>query len=302
MSAPVVWITGAGGFIGAHLAAHWRGRGATVVGFGRPGAGPGLTPLTAEGLAQAQAAHGAPVRVFHLAGGSTVGRSLADPLGDFHSNVTTTATLLDAVRRLAPEAPVTVASSAAVYGAADDRPLGVDRPLAPVSPYGHNKAMAERLCQSHAQCFALRVTVLRLFSIYGAGLRKQLVHDLCTRLAKGESPLVLGGTGRELRDWCHVDDAVAGIADAPAAEAGTVATYNLGTGQGTDVATVAGIIAAAWGEGRAPAFTGQTRPGDPFSLVAAPDSLPPGFAPRVPLAQGLAEAVHHFRAAPEARA
>lgn len=296
MSAPIVWITGAGGFIGAHLAAHWRARGATVVGFGRPGGGADLIPLTAEALAQARVDRGVPARVFHLAGGSTVGRSLADPLGDFHSNVTTTATLLDALRRLAPEVPVVVASSAAVYGAADHLPLAVDRALAPVSPYGHNKAIAERLCLSHAQCFGLRVTVLRLFSIYGAGLRKQLVHDLCTRLAQGESPLVLGGTGRELRDWCHVDDAVAGLSEVPAAEPGRVATYNLGTGQGTDVASVARIIAAAWGQTRAPVFTGQTRPGDPFSLVADPGSLPPGFAPHVPLARGLAEAVAHFRA------
>lgn len=297
MTQPLYWITGAGGFIGGRLAARLRGQGARVLGFGRPGGA--LPGLTGAELLAALRRDGVPARVYHLAGGSTVGQSILDPLGDFDSNVAATAVLLDVLRREGPQVPVVLTSSAAVYGAAlqgGRSGLSCAADVSPVSPYGHHKLMAEGLGRSHAACFGMRITALRLFSIYGAGLRKQLLFDLCGRLARDQGPLTLGGSGAELRDWCHVEDvteALAGVEDAPE---GAFRVYNLGTGQGTDVATVARTLVDAWGDGREVRFSGQSRAGDPFSLVADPASLPPGFAPRMTLEAGLAEYVAWFRA------
>jgi UDP-glucose 4-epimerase len=296
MTAPVVWITGAGGFIGSHLAASLRGQGVRVLGFGRSGGA--LPALTEAGLLAALDQSGAPSRVYHLAGGSTVGRSLADPLADFDSNVAATALVLDVVRREAPAVPIVLTSSAAVYGAALQGAAGglsCDQPLTPVSPYGHHKMMAEGLGRSFASAFGMRITALRLFSIYGSGLRKQLLFDLCGKLASGQTSLMLGGTGAELRDWCHVADVVRGLAGCEDAPEGAFHVYNLATGQGTSVAGMARRLIGLWGGGQDLAFSGQSRAGDPFSLVADPSSLPPGFAPRVTLDQGLAEYVAWFR-------
>lgn len=292
------WVTGAGGFIGTHLAALLTSQGIRVTGFGR--AGGKLPPLTADGLVAAFADGGPPDRVYHLAGGSTVGRSLADPLDDFDSNVATTALLLDFLRRHCPEVPVVLSSSAAVYGSGEAGPIVVDAALSPFSPYGHHKLMAEQLAQAYAESFGLRVTVLRLFSIYGPGICKQLVYDICVRLAADPARLTLGGTGAELRDWCHVTDAVACMALLADPDPGQVRRFNVAAGGAVSVSQIAQHLVDAWGQPCQIGFAGGSRPGDPFSLVADAASLPPGFVPRIRLADGLSDFVRWFQALPGA--
>jgi UDP-glucose 4-epimerase len=298
------WITGAGGFIGSNLASALVRSGERVVGFGRrtpPARAASLTAFVPGGLSrdsqeQAIARFGPPDRVFHFAGGATVGRSITDPLEDFESNVSSTARLLDVLRRGAPDASVVLASSAAVYGSGHADAIPIDAMPAPFSPYGHHKLMAELLGRAYAENYGMRVTALRLFSVYGAGIRKQLVHDVCCRLERGEDPVVLGGTGAERRDWCHVDDVVALCAMLEPAEPGRPALFNVGSGAAIDIATLARMLVAAWGNGRSIQFSGDNRRGDPFSLFAAPDSLPPGFAPVRDLKAGLEDYVAWFRA------
>lgn len=293
MTGKAAWVTGANGFVGRHLSSTLRQHGWTVVGFGRSVA-EGL-PLTVEGFEQAVALHGRPRRAFHLAGGATVGRSILDPLADFDSNVVTTARLLDAIRQLCPDCSVVVASSSAVYGARHSDPIPTHGALQPFSPYGQHKRMAELLAFSYAESFGLRGTVFRFFSIYGPGLRKQLLFDICAQLAASADPVRLGGSGKELRDWCHVDDAVRAMIDIDTPKAGAVETFNIGTGTGVSVHEVAAELVAQWGDSRQIEFSGQSRPGDPFSLIAAKESLPPGFRPRVTPNEGFAQFVDWFR-------
>ena len=53
--------------------------------------------------------------------------------------------------------------------------------------------------------FRLAAGLPRLFSVYGAELKKQLLWDLCGKFAAGGA-VELGGTGNELRDWTDVRD------------------------------------------------------------------------------------------------
>jgi UDP-glucose 4-epimerase len=116
----------------------------------------------------------------------------------------------------------------------------------------------------------LRCVSLRLFSVYGPGLRKQLVWELCTRLANGERELRLGGTGEETRDWLHIGDAAAMLSDAiPAAVAGGV-SLNGCTGAGVSVAETARAIMRGFGVDGQLCFSGETRKGDPAHLVGDP--------------------------------
>ena len=69
--------------------------------------------------------------------------------------------------------------------------------------------MMEALCRSYGENFGLRAAIVRLFSVYGEELHKQLLWDICCKLdARESAPLLLGGTGLEIRDWLHVSDAV----------------------------------------------------------------------------------------------
>ena len=181
----------------------------------------------------ALAVHGLPSKVFHLAGGSSVGLSITKPLGDFSRNVVSTARLLEWLRTSSPESLVVAVSSAAVYGADHHGPISESAAPAPMSPYGRHKLMMEQLCQSYAETFGMRTLVARLFSVYGPKLRKQLLWDICSRLQQNEQTLVLGGTGGEIRDWTDVRDVarlLTVIADLPQPE--KFGIINGGSGRG----------------------------------------------------------------------
>lgn len=268
------WVTGASGFIGRHVVARALAGGDRVAAVGGsappPGVGewvPGLDLASLDRLA----AHGPPEVVVHLAGGASVGASIADPHHDFERTVAGTAVLLEWLRTRAPAARVVVASSAAVYGAGYPSAIGEDAAVRPFSPYGHHKAAMELLCRSAAEG-GQPVVVARLFSVFGPNLRKQLLWDLCRRLARGEAPLVLGGTGGELRDWTTVDDVAAILMALGDHASAPMKTVNVGSGVGTTVAEIARMVAAAWG-GAEIVFDGIARPGDPERLVADPARL-----------------------------
>ena len=129
----------------------------------------------------------------------------SDPFADFQRTVGSTAALLEYIRVDCPGAALVYPSSAAVYGHAVQLPMQEDGPLRPVSPYGVHKKFAEDLIRSHCVMFGLRASIVRLFSIYGEGFRKQLLWDACRKLLAGEREFF--GIGDETRDWLHVDDA-----------------------------------------------------------------------------------------------
>jgi UDP-glucose 4-epimerase len=242
--------------------------------------------------------------IFHLAGGSTVGAAISNPYEDFFRTVSSTIELLEWLRLDMPNARVVVVSSAAVYGSTKRGQISVDTDCAPYSPYGHHKKIMEDLCGSYADTYGLRCRVARLFSVYGTQLKKQLLWDMCAKLVSGESTLLLGGTGRELRDWTHVSDVVIALMliafDEGAKEDNRL--INVGTGVGTSVESVAKLVINAWSDGSPSknkcrvAFTQASRPGDPFSLIADPTRLSgANFTWNTQLMDGVREYVDWFR-------
>jgi len=300
------WITGARGFIGRALARHLASAGVEVAGVGHghwpDAAAAGVdcwvnADIHAASLDLLLSRAGAPAAIYHLAGGSAVGPSFANPLEDFERTVHTTARLLEWVRCHAPDTPVVAVSSAAVYGAGHEGAIAETTPLAPYSPYGHHKAVMESLCRSYGDNFGLRTAIVRVFSAYGEGLRKQLPWDLCGRLAAGGRALTLDGTGTERRDWIHVDDVVHSLVRvADASPSALCPVVNCGTGTTHTVADFARLLVDAWGTPCAIEFSGRARPGDPRSLVADVTRLRElvGLSPR-PLAEGLAAYVRWFK-------
>lgn len=303
-----MWVTGANGFIGRHLVKVLADRGYRVQGIGHGAIsdaechGMGLAhwlngEIDAANL-DALATHcGLPSTIFHLAGGSSVGLSISQPLEDFSRTVASTARLLEWLRSTAKDCRIVVASSAAVYGAGHEGAIAADAMTLPMSPYGQHKLMMEQLCRSYAITFGLRSTVARLFSVYGPNLRKQLPWEICSRLQAGERRLVLGGTGAEVRDWTDVRDVaqfLATIHGKPQSDAFQV--INAGSGRGTTVARVAARLAECWGGTVSIQFSGVVRPGDPTSLLSDDvilRTLP--FDWRIPVEQGLDDYVSWFK-------
>ncbi|GAB4428618.1 MAG: NAD-dependent epimerase/dehydratase family protein [Chloroflexi bacterium OHK40] len=303
----LVLITGARGFIGRYLARFLATRGAQVVGLGH-GAWPqeqaqhwGVTtwingdivPANLDMLARNV---GFPQVIFHLAGGSSVGFSLLAPEEDYRRSVESTLQLLEWMRSHAPAVRIVLASSAAVYGDGHCRPITEDAALAPYSPYGYHKRIAELLVDSYRLSFGLSTATVRLFSIYGPLLRKQLLWDLCARLQVAPKVLHLDGSGEESRDWLHVEDAAAWLAMAADHASPTGFVLNGGTGIATRVRAVADQVCRAWGLAPELRFSGHSRPGDPAYLVADPGvSQGLNLTPTIDWRTGIQQYVDWFR-------
>ncbi|HMP75023.1 MAG TPA: NAD(P)-dependent oxidoreductase [Kiritimatiellia bacterium] len=298
------FVTGAAGFIGRHVCVELLRRGDIVAGVGRlsnSGVPPrGLAAWSAgavnrEALRDLAAHVGAPDAVLHLAGGGTVGDSIARPREDYRENVGTVAEVLEFARGCASAPVVVLASSGAVYGRVDSDCIPEDTPLSPVSPYGLHKWMAEELCRTYGRTHAIPVAVVRFFSVLGPGLRKQLLWDAARRVERGEP--VFDGTGEEVRDWLHVSDAVRLLCIAAEHASSGCPVINGGAGRGVRVADMLDMFGACGDPRWQPRFTGSVRPYDPPRYVAdIRRARAWGFEPRVDLQDAVAEYARWFRA------
>ena len=272
----IVLITGARGAIGRHVAAEAKRRGARVIGLGH-GAWSGDPDLpaidrwvngdvTSDNLDTLAELSVPPDLIVHLAGGSHVGASIDHPAEDFRRTVVGAQQLVEWMRTRSPAARLVVASSAAVYGNAAASPIPEGSPFAPTSPYGTHKAMVEMLAVAYARQYGINAAIVRLFSVYGPGLRKQVVFELFQRLLKGERLLQLGGTGRESRDFVFVSDAARLLLDAGALANQEVPVFNGSTGVSVTVDQLARAMAELFADVQI-TFSGEVRKGDPSSLV-----------------------------------
>ncbi len=305
-----IWVTGASGFIGRHLSRYLGSSANKVYGIGH-----GLWPqeerdawllsswvngdISFANLNQLSIISGLPDRIYHLAGGSSVGASLESPFEDFNRTVNSTANLLEWLRVNSPKTKLITVSSAAVYGSLYENPIEPTDSTQPFSPYGCHKLMMETLCASYTESYGINCAIVRLFSVYGSWLRKQLLWDLCCKLSKGVSELTLGGSGNELRDWTEITDVVRLLDDVGKYHDKGFATFNGGTGIATPVSRVAQTLVDAWGVDDLPIkFNGIKRPGDPASLVSViPVIGGEAFNWQVPIEKGIREYVNWYKEA-----
>lgn len=298
-------VLGAAGFIGRHVCRSLNRKGHIVRGLGHGDWSPeewsgwGLQSFLRADVgfdSLQELCNGVqPVVFINCAGGAAVARSYSDPLADFNSSVGTTATLLEFVRRRgAGNGRVVVASSAAVYGDHGNSDLYEDTSRSPISPYGIHKVMSESLCEEYSRFFGVACSVVRLFSVYGEGLRKQLLWDALNKFDKGEYHFF--GTGAELRDWIHVDDAAELLIEAALARQPDFAVYNGGHIKAT-TQTVLCELAIQSGTDIVPIFSGVTHTGNPQRLTANCSRAMQLLAwdPQVDLHAGLARYIKWFR-------
>lgn len=294
---PKLLITGAAGFMGRHAARFAAEQGNVVIGLGHGNwthnewRSWGVSSwyagdVTIEGLLSCAEK---PHAILHFAGGGSVGLSVANPFEDFERTVRSTAHVLEYVRKHSPDTRVVYASSASVYGAVKNLPISEKRPRSPISPYGAHKAMAEQLIESYAQQFQVSAAVVRFFSVYGHGLRKQLLWDACRKLANDDRTFM--GTGREVRDWLNVEDAARLMVMAADKATFECPIVNGGTGIGVSVRDILTELASTLGSPPAAVrFSGAERVGDPPAFVAdIALAASWGWRPFVPWRNGVAE-------------
>jgi UDP-glucose 4-epimerase len=192
-------------------------------------------------------------------------------------------------------------SSAAVFGNPTKLPIVEDSIPQPISPYGVHKHLAEVLLKEYARLWGLSVTVLRPFSAYGPGLRKQLLWDAGRRAVQaskaGKSSVTLFGTGNETRDFIYASDvarAALHVIGRPAT--GAFEVFNVGTGVESSVSEVVSLLLQELDIRLELAFDGSTRAGDPVAWRADMSRLENlGFSPRVLLREGVRRVAEWMR-------
>jgi UDP-glucose 4-epimerase len=272
MTKKTVLITGAAGFIGSYVAREFANNGWHVIGLGRGDwsdwrdhglAAWHSTDICIDSLLKYA---GKPDAIVHCAGGASVGFSIDYPANDFDLTVRTTSMVLEFIRVHSPTTRLVYPSSAAVYGQVKKLPIVEKTPLKPLSPYGLHKQMAEALCQLYASQFGVSVAITRLFSIYGTGLRKQLLWDACKKIQRKECDFF--GTGEEIRDWLHVEDAAKLLYVATQNTSPTCPVVNVGSGIGVPVKEILLHVSHQFGSGILPKFSSKSKIGDPNAYVA----------------------------------
>lgn len=204
-----ILVTGATGFVGRHLVAHWAGRHELVclvrareealleVGRGR---------IVEADLAQSLACQGVRLRervdaVVHLAQARVPFPESA--MEFFAATTASTMELLDYGRRVGIKAFV-YASSGSVYGAGP-HPFREDSPLRLEGFYPVNKRCSELLVESYGKFFCTHI--LRLFFPYGPGQRGRRIAMIAERVVRGQAVDVVEH-GRPRINPIYVDDVV----------------------------------------------------------------------------------------------
>lgn len=228
----------------------------------------------------------------NAAGRSSVPASMEAPLADFEASTSLNYQVLDDLRRLSPRAAFIHLSSAAVYGEPARLPVSEADPPSPISAYGWHRRLSELVAESHARLFGLRTASVRIFSAFGAGLRRQVVWDLARRAQAGAGPLALRGRADDSRDFIHGADVAEAVA--AVAERGDLAgeCYNVASGRETPIAELAELILRQLGRAPDLSFDAAPQPGVPHRWRADVSRLAAlGFAPSVSLEAGVAEVV-----------
>ena len=226
-----VFVTGAAGFVGAHLTRALISRGDSVVGFDnlndyypvehkmrrlRTLQGlPGFTFVEgdlrdADGLRQLFADE-TPDAVAHLAAMAAVRYSVEHPLIYGEVNVQGSMNLMDAAR-LNGCPNMVLASTGSVYGADTPVPFAVTAPaVMPLAPYPASKRAMELMAHCYHHIWKLPITVVRFFNVYGPEGRPDMMPWQWTYAILEGRVLSLYGAGKLKRDWTYIDDIVSGF-------------------------------------------------------------------------------------------
>lgn len=295
-----VVVTGAAGFIGAHLVRALARRGHSVAGIDRRGG----VPTAAATAIQADVADPDDDLVSDLLAGAEAVFHLAAFPGVREHGAAADARRrrdnIDAAERVAGtvplDVPLVVTSSSSVYGGSSGRACAENDTPAPRGAYAESKLEVERICARRVSHGGL-VAVARPFTVAGEGQRPDMAISRWMAAVNAGQPLHIFGGPQRTRDITDVTDVVEGLLRM--AERGVRATVNLGTGRGHRLDAIAAAVSAALG---APLRTvvepaESVEPSDTLADTTRCEALL-GFVPRTDLEQLVRRQVAAAVAAP----
>jgi len=166
----------------------------------------------------------------------------------------------------------------------------------PDMTYGWAKLTGEFLAGHALETYGLDVVIYRPFSGYGEDQDFTYPFpSIIRRVGCGESPIVVWGSGEQLRDFIHIDDVVEAVfASAWKMEPGHV--LNLGSGRGTSFTELAELACRAVGH-EAEIVNDATKPEGVFARVGDCRKMFAYYRPKIDLDEGISRSLDYQIAA-----
>ncbi len=237
--------------------------------------------------------------VVHIAARAGVRPSIAEPLVYASVNVDGTLAVLEAMRKGGCRKLV-FASSSSVYGERTEVPFRESDPVErPISPYAATKRANELMIATWHHLYRIEANCLRFFTVYGPRQRPDLaIAKFAHKMVRGE-PITIYGDGSAERDFTYIDDIMDGVLRALERFDG-YQIYNLGESRTTSVAALVRMLEEALGI-EARVRHADPQPGDVPRTFADIERARTrlGYAPSVPIEEGIARYVAWLRAQPQ---
>ena len=223
----------------------------------------------------------------NASGSGDVGFSFKYPEKDFILNVKNVQGILDAIKKYSPFCKMINFSSAAVYGNPKQLPVNESAETNPLSPYGKHKLESEKLLKHYHDEYKLKTCSLRVFSAYGAGLKKQLFWNIYEKINQTKK-INLFGTGNESRDFIYVDDLMRAIDCIIKKNEFDGEPINVSSGVESFIHYAAQYFISLYGSEYILEFSGEEKKGDPKNWKADISKLRKlGFAPFITFEEGI---------------
>lgn len=255
-----VLVTGAGGFIGSHLAERLVKVGANtraLIHYNAMGSCGWLesSPLVNEmeviagDICDRDSIIGAMKDVdvvFHLAALIAIPYSYHSPLSYIRTNIEGTLNILQAARKEEVDLIIHTSTSE-VYGSAQFVPISENHPLQGQSPYSATKIGADKIAESFHLSFNTPVITIRPFNTFGPRQSlRAVVPAIITQYMGGRSPKL--GNLYPTRDLNFVENTVDGFLLSTNRPDAVGHTINLGSGEEISIGDLAKLIAKIMGK------------------------------------------------------
>jgi UDP-glucose 4-epimerase len=228
---------------------------------------------------------------------------MTDPFTDLEINCRSQLWILEAVRQNNPEVKIVYAGTRQVYGKPQRLPVDESHLLNPADVNGINKISGELYHLVYHSVYGIRASSLRLTNTFGP--RQLIRHNrqgfigwFIRQAVLGET-IQLFGDGTQRRDFNYVDDVVDAFLRAGAMDAADGQVFNLGGEEPVSLLTLARMLVDIAGAG---AYTLTPFPPDrkridigDFYADTAKIRKTLGWAPRVPLREGLERTIDYYR-------
>jgi UDP-glucose 4-epimerase len=262
-----VLITGGMGFIGSNLANRLVSMGAkvTLVDSMIPEYGGNLWNI--ESVREKVCVNIADVRddyamkyllqhqdiLFNLAGQTSHVDSMEQPHADLEINARAQLSILEACRRYNPHIKIVFASTRQIYGKPVYLPVDEAHALHPVDVNGINKLAGEMYHLLYHQVYGIQTAVLRLTNTYGPRMRvvdaRQTFLGIWIRRLIEGLPILIYGTGNQIRDFNYVDDVVEALVQVALSKDANGEVFNLGHDHPVSLRETAEQLIALHGKG-----------------------------------------------------